>query len=119
MSQHTAKTFCIKHVLQVIFQAVAALVLRPCDLLLFWGDPPLRSRLRSEPRASASGFASAPNLAVTVLALPARDNIFLLILPSVAASLSRGMCARPLAGSTELLGTGPGRVRDPPPPMTS
>jgi hypothetical protein len=25
MSQHTAKTFCIKHVLQVIFQAVAAL----------------------------------------------------------------------------------------------
>src|ERR1035437_5938018 len=46
--------------------------LRPCDVVLLRAPPPgpegTPSGLRSEPRASASGFAVAPNLAIMVLA---------------------------------------------------
>jgi hypothetical protein len=37
--------------------AFMILGLRPCDVVLLGATPPLRSGLRSEPRASASGFA--------------------------------------------------------------
>ena len=40
MSQHTPKTLCIKYVLQVIFQAVAVLVLWPRDNVPLWGSLP-------------------------------------------------------------------------------
>ncbi len=45
--------------------------LRPRDIVLLRPTAPSRSRLRSEPRASASGFGMAPNLAAGDLAIRA------------------------------------------------
>jgi predicted HTH domain antitoxin len=53
------------------------LVPRPRDVVLLGATPPSRSGLRSEPRASASGFAVAPNLAVKDLAEHLRKEAIL------------------------------------------
>jgi len=48
--------------------------LRPCNVVRLRRTAPLRSRLRSEPRASASGSSIAPNLAVRVLGAVCRTR---------------------------------------------
>src|SRR5450759_5264428 len=55
-------------------------MLRPYDVVLLGATPPSRSGLRSEPRASASGFAVAPNLAVTDLERDAEQEFGLILL---------------------------------------
>jgi hypothetical protein len=68
--------------------------LRPRDVALLRATPPSRPGLRSEPRASASGLAVVPNLAVIVLA-------------AALLSAQSGSRKQPCGGWSDNAGSGP------------